>query len=165
MRRLLIALTVLLAVLSMLAVAENREWTPNPLPGDMYFVDNIEVAGGSYTLTNNAAFMWYPALIRFTYGGSSTNTAVVNQIVKLSTEQYVGDQVITNDIGGVETNYNWGLTNTVETLYTNEIGRSVSTNATTDSITCENEYFQRGDILNITWSETNTVLLRIVGKR
>jgi hypothetical protein len=78
----------------------------------------------------------------------------ITRISNQSYEQYEGDLVRTNELGEVETNAYWGLTNEVSVLETNVLGTIGGTNLLTIKLTgLDNEFFQYGDIITYSFSE------------
>jgi len=147
---------------------ERREYAQDLIAGELYFIEWKNVIGGSYSFTNNLTYMWYPAEIETWYTAASTSTNSMSHVFRHTEEQFEETRVVTNEFGNIQTNYLHGLTNTVTTLITNSIVSWTNTSETrkqADVSALSNHYIQRGDIIPFVFSNTNSVWLRLVGRR
>jgi hypothetical protein len=133
--------------------AEKTQYVQYPSAGNLYFVRHYEVTN-SITVTNSEQYMWSFLSVRVSLPALTTNVLTITRISDQSYEQYEGDLVRTNELGEVETNAYWGLTNEVSVLETNVLGTIGGTNETTIKLTgLDNEFFQYGDIITYSFSE------------
>ena len=158
-----LSLILLLCFLSVVVNAEvEYSSKPASVPG-LYFVENIYSPAISFVQTNTEERMWYPSLVSITQSSLLTNTItfVVDHII--STNEYRGDVVWTNDIDEVLTNYSWGVTNVLVLTNSESIGTLVVSGVSSGKISFSDAYLQKGDVLRVTFS-TNATWMRIIAK-
>ena len=103
----------------------------------------------------------YPFLITaMQFNSDVANTSVVTRVRASKTYQEVGNQVTTNNMGDVETNYSYAVTNTLTVYATNtllSVTNSGSTIYDTDDI--PQMYILLGDVIKWTFSDNTSKLL------
>ena len=113
----------------------------------------------NYTWTNDNV---YPFTISaMTFNSDVANTTTVTRIRPVKEYQVVGNVVATNDMGGVETNYSYTVTNTVTVLLTNSL--LSTTNSGTDIYDTSDipqMYFRAGDIIVWSFSDNTEKVLQ-----
>ena len=162
--RKLIPLFFLIASMAM-AAGEKTQFTTVTDPDSLYFVTITNVVGGSLTITNTYDKMWYLGKVVTFFTTASTSTNSLNLVWKHTDKTYTDSGVVTNEFGAVQTNNLWGVGADTNTFLTNSIASWTNAASTRASVTPENDYIQRGDILQFTFSNTNALWLRITGRR
>jgi hypothetical protein len=127
---------------------------------DYGFRLSTNVTALSYSWTNDHDYPF--RLGSVTLNSGSIVTTVVSLVRPHSiTRQLVGDVVTTNDMGCIETNYYYIVTNTVTTFTTNALLSVTNTASIYDEDDLPKVYLQRGDILNFNFGATNTISILI----
>jgi len=167
MRKLAIFVISLLVSYSVFADTEIRNWAVKLAPGELYFQEWVLVTGGSYSITNDTTYMWYPSKIETWYTSSTTSTQSVDYVFKHVNEQIYTNQVVTNEFGNIQTNWYHSITGSVNTYVTNTISTWTNTGTRAFAVPSEltDQYLGRGDFLNFNFGLTNAVWLRLIGRR
>ena len=119
------------------------------------FTFATNVSGATYTWTNDNDYAF--RILDMSFNTDIANTATVSLIRRHSiTPQVVGDVVTTNDMGGIETNYYYIITNTTTSYETNVLLSVTNTVTLCDEDDMPKCYIRLGDILQWTFSDTNT---------
>jgi hypothetical protein len=123
------------------------------------FVTNIAASTNrSIAWTNDNAYPFKIASMVF--NSDVANTAVVSRIKNIVEYEMVGDVVTTNDMGGIETNYSYTVTNTVTTALTNTL---LSVTNAGSAVYQESDlaqiYIHLGDIIHWSFSDTNEIVI------
>ena len=103
----------------------------------------------------------YPFLITaMQFNSDVANTSVVTRVRLSKTYQEVGDEITTNDMGGIETNYSFAVTNTVIVYATNTILSVTNAGSTIYGASDISQmYILLGDIITWTFSDNTSKLL------
>ena len=148
---------------------EVREYAIDIVPGELYFMETKAFSQGSYNITNELAYMWYPSRVESWFGTAANSTNSLAHVYKNTVEYFLDYRVVTNDFGNVATNYLHGLTNTVTTYVTNTIATWTNTTASTRAYAevddIQDYFIQKGDILQFSIGITNACRTRLVGSR
>jgi len=132
------------------------------------------VDGASITWTNDVTEPWFPVSV-LANNGTATNIITI-EVIRLYGMEYqtTPDAVVTNFMGGVETNVSRQVTNVVTRSFTGTVAQ-VSTVANTArpvyvtggaGIWIAVEFmFKANDIIKITQSDTNAKAVVISGRR
>jgi len=155
---------ILLAAMAMHSRGEGRHYEDPLLPGELYFVQVTNVVGGSMVWTNKLTYMWYLDKAEVLSQSSIDSTNVIYLVVKHTDVSETRTEVVTNEFGNVATNQLHGITGTTDTYITNAIATWSNVTATSSSVTPEDDYIQRGDILRFTFGHTN-IFLKLTGRR
>ena len=150
MKKMMWLIAVLLSSLTCLAqnISHSTEY-------GFSFSTNV---AGSWTWTNDTAYPFRFSDIVFNSAFANTTTVERVHIYKLN--QLVGNVVTTNDMGGIETNFYYQVTNTLMTYATNVL--LSTTNSGAGAYTSEDIkqlWINFGDIVRFSFSDTSTNLL------
>ena len=127
-------------------------------------IESVPQGSGVYSWTNHTAYPFKVTGMAFDM--PTAHTAVVQRIKTISSNQVVGNVVSTNDMGGVETNYYYTVTNVAKSYLTNTILTATSGGtAVYDYDDIKQVYIDKGDILKWTLTYTNAVKIIFDGQR
>ncbi len=127
-------------------------------------IKSVPQGSGVYSWTNDNAYPF--KITAMSFDMPTANTATVQRIKVLTENQVVGWVVSTNDMGGVESNYYYTVTNVLTSYITNNI--MTATNAGSivyDAEHIKQIYIDKGDILKWTLTYTNATKILFDGDR
>lgn len=150
------------------AISDEKEYSINPTPGNVYFIRWIQpiATSSTLTLTNQEDYIYCPAIWRAIYKSATISTVTVDHVAYLSQDLYLEKTTTTtNEFGSVFTNFYHSVTGNVTVCVTNRIGSTEGTaSSALNTGTCT-EFIQRNDLLIYTFTPTNVYYLKITGKR
>ena len=118
------------------------------------------VTATSWTWTNDNQYPFRLYNLTFNTAGTVTTTVSLIRPHNLG-NQVVGDVITTNDMGGVETNYYYTITNTVASYVTNQLLSVTNTSSVYDDTDFKKIYVLFGDIIKFDFIQTNSVSILI----
>jgi len=122
------------------------------------------VDGASISWANDVAEPWYPVSV-MADNGTSTNIITI-EVVRLYGFEYqtTPDVVVTNFMGGVETQLGGQITNLVSRSFTGTVAVVTTTGKLAAAVAVPFQ-FKADDIIRITQSDTNAKPVVISGRR
>ena len=163
MKRFLTVLNRMLAVglcsLGLSAFAQDA-----PKMSEFGFRFSTNVTALTYSWTNHNAYPF--RILNMSFNSDAAVTTTVTLVRPHSiTRQIVGDVITTNDMGGIETNYYYIITNTVTSYATNLLLSVTNTGTLYDEDDFPKVYVQRDDVLRWNFGATNTISILLDAMR